>query len=164
MWTRIALGILLAIAAYCVVRFFSSEQFTNWDSVIETPAYAPPIREQIPRGNMDVSPGGPNPPNVAAPRTMPATVGVSPQASDPYSETAEDADAPENLRHPERSFSPGIIPETGAIAVAGGIASPVTASSPQAIQTFSPEFIQNGGTFFGTVSAFEDENPNYTAF
>jgi hypothetical protein len=164
MWTRIILGIVLALAAYFVVRFFSSEQFTNWDSVIETPAYAPPIREPIPRGEMSVSAGGPNPPNVAAPANMPATLGSAPEASDPYSETAEDADAPENLRHPERSFSPGIIPETGAIAVAGGIASAETASSPQAFQTFSPEFVQNGGSFFGTVSAFEDENPNYTAF
>ena len=164
MWTRIILGIALALAAYFVVRYFSSEEFTNWDSVIETPGYAPPIREPIPRGDMSVSASGPNPPNAAAPATMPATLGSSPTASDPYSETAEDADAPENLRHPERSFSPGIVPETGAIAVAGGTASVTTASSPQAIQTFNPEFIQNGGTFFGTVSAFEDENPNYTAF
>lgn len=164
MWSRFVLGLILVVAAYCVIRFFSSEQFTNWDSVIETPAYAPPIREPMPRGNMSVSSGGPNPPNVAAPSTMPSTLGSSPDASDPYSETAEEADAPERLRHPERSFSPGIIPETGAIAVAGGIASPETASSSQALQTFSPEFVQNGGSFFGTVSAFEDENPNYTAF
>lgn len=164
MWSRFVVGSILVLAAYFVIRFFSSEQFTNWDSVVETPGFAPPIREPIPRGDMNVSPGGPNPPNVAAPHTMPATLGTSPDASDPFSETAEDADAPERLRHPERSFSPGIVPETGAIAIAGGIASTETASSSQALQTFNPEFIQNGGTFFGTVSAFEDENPNYTAF
>jgi hypothetical protein len=36
--------------------------------------------------------------------------------------------------------------------------------SPQAFQQFSPEYIQNGGSFFGTVSAVEEENPNYSAF
>ena len=164
MWPRLLLGILLAAAAYFVIQYFSSESFTNWDSITETPGYAPPIREPMPRGDMNVSAGGPNPPNVAAPMDMPATMGSSPDASDPYDVTSEDADAPEHLRHPERSFSPGIVPETGAIAIAGGLASRETGSSSQALQTFNPEFIQNGGSFFGTVSAFEDENPNYTAF
>ncbi len=164
MWTRLLLGILLVAAAYLVIRFFSSEKFTNWDSIVETPAYAPPVREPAPRGDMNVSSGGPSPPNVAAPTNMAATVGHAPTASDPYDETAEDADAPERLRHPERSFSPGIVPETGAIAIAGGLASKEPVTSSQAFQTFSPEFVQNGGSFFGTVSAFEDENPNYTAF
>ncbi len=129
MWSRLFLGILLALAAYYVVKTFSvDESFTNWDTVVETPGSAPPAT-----------------------------------ASDPYAETAEAADAPEQLTHPERNFSPGIVPEQTAIAESAGLAGAV-ASSSQAFQQFSPEYVQNGGSFFGTVNAFEDENPNYTAF
>lgn len=163
MWQRLVLGFILAIAAYFVVRMFNSETFTNYDSVYETPSYAAPIRQQIPRGDMNMAPGGPNPPNVAAPSTMPATMAPPPTASDPYDVTADDANAPERITHPERSFSPGIIPEQTAIAESSGLAGEVKSSS-QAFQTFSPEFVQNGGAFFGSVGAFEDENPNYTAF
>lgn len=163
MWQRIVLGFLLAIAAYFVVRYFSTESFTNYDMIIETPAQGPYIREPIERGEYSVAASGPNPPNAAASKHMPKTRAPAPEASDPYAESAEDADAPERLRHPERSFSPGIIPEQTSINESAGLASEPVASA-QAFQTFSPDFVQNGGSFFGTVSATEDENPNYSAF
>jgi hypothetical protein len=162
MWQRLLLGILLAIGAYFIVRFFNSESFTNWDSVVETPALGVIVREPPSKGIMSVSPSGPNPPNVEAPRNMPTVRIAPPEASDPMAETVEDANAPERLRYPERSFSPGIVPEQSAIAEDAGLAGPVS-SSPQAFQQFSPEYIQNGGVFFGSVSALEDENPNYSA-
>jgi hypothetical protein len=164
MWQRLVIGFLLAVAAYFVVQYFSShEPYTNWDSRVETPATAPLIRQLPVRGDLNVAASGPNPPNTAAPRGAIPTISPSPEASDPMIETAEDADAPERLRHPERSFGPGVVPEQIAIAQAGGLAgAPV--SSPQALQQFSPDFVQNGGAFFGTVSALEDENPNYSAF
>ena len=163
MWQRLILGVILAIAAYFVIQYFSTEGYTNYDMVIETPAQGPYVREPVERGSYSVSSSGPNPPNAEAPRNMPKTRSPPPEASDPYSESAEDADAPERLRHPERSFSPGIIPEQTSINEGAGLAAnPV--SSPQAFQTFSPDFVQNGGSFFGTVSAMEDENPNYSAF
>ena len=164
MWQRLLIAFLLAVLAYFVVRWFSGEKFTNWDSVVSTPGSGPLIRPPPVRGDMNVAAGGPNPPNVAAPRNMPAVMPPPPDASDPYSETAEDAYAPENIRHPERSFSPGLVPDQTAIAVGAGTLSTHSASTAQAMQTFSPDFVQNGGTFFGTVSAMEDENPNYTAF
>jgi hypothetical protein len=163
MWQRLVLGFILAVSAYFIVRAFSSEGFINWDSVVETPGQAPIIREPPTRGNLNMAPGGPNPPNAAAPRNEPTIRSPPAEASDPYSETAEDANAPEQLRHPERSFSPGIIPEQVVINEAAGLAGP-PAPSPQAFQTFSTEFIQNGGKWFGDVSAQEDENPNYSAF
>jgi hypothetical protein len=163
MWQRISIGFLLAILAFFVVRYFSSETFTNWDSIVSTPASAPVIREPPTRGDMVVSPGGPNPPNVASPRAMKGVRHPPAEASDPMSESAEDANAPENLTHPERNFSPGVIPEQTQIAADGGLAGPV-ASSSQAFQQFSPEYIQNGGSFFGTVNANDVENPNYSAF
>ena len=163
MWHRLLLAFLLAVGAFFVVRYFSPESFTNWDSVISTPGSGPMIREPQPRGDMNVASGGPNSPNVAAPRSMPPEMSPPPTASDPFDETAEGAYAPENLRHPERSFSPGIVPDQTALAQASGVAGP-PASSAQALQQFSPEYVQNGGAFFGTVNAVEDENPNYSAF
>ena len=163
MWHRLVVGFLLAILAFFIVRYFSTDNFTNWDNVVETPASGPLMREPPPRGDMSVSPSGPNPPNMAAPRDMPTVRAPPTEASDPYSETAEDANAPERITHPERSFSPGIVPEQTAINEGAGLAGETT-GSPQALQQFSPEFVQNGGSFFGAVSAMEDENPNYSAF
>lgn len=162
MWQRLVLALLLALAAYLVLKKFSVEGYTNWDNVVETPALGPPIREPKPRGDMVVSPGGPNPPNQAAPPTPPTLGGVA-TPSDPYSVTQEDADAPERITHPELSFGPGVVPEQTGIAATSGLANSPQ-DSAQAFQTFSPEFVQNGGAFFGGVGAMEDENPNYSSF
>jgi hypothetical protein len=67
------------------------------------------------------------------------------------------------LRYPERSFGPGIVPDQTQLAESAGIAGPVGESS-QAFQQFSPEFVSNGGAFFGDVAPMELENPNYSAF
>lgn len=163
MWQRLLLGFILAVSAYFISKAFSTESFVNWDNTIETPGPAPIIREPPTRGNLIVAPGGPNPPNAAPSHRAPLTRSPPAEASDPYAETAEDANAPEQLRHPERSFSPGIIPEQTAINEEANLAGPPVASS-QAFQSFSPEFIQNGGKWFGNVSAQEDESPNYSAF
>ena len=163
MWQRIILGLLLAAAAYYVVNVFNKESFTNWDSRISTPAPAPLIREPIPRGDMSVSASGPNPPNVASNPEMPVQYINPAEASDPYAVTTEDANASEQLRHPERSFSPGIEPTDNTIRQEAGLASSPSVSS-QAFQVFNPENITSGGNFFGSVSAMENENPNYSAF
>jgi len=172
MWTRLALGFLLAVGAYFVVQYFSKdgfegfkglEGFLNWNVKQEVQAQGPLLQEPVPEGDLIVSSGGPNPPNASYSPSMPATVSSSPEASDPYDETSESSTASETLRSPERSFGPGIVPEQSAIAVSAGVAGPV-ASSPQAFQHFGPEMVTNGGNFFGTVSATEDENPNYSSF
>lgn len=163
MWQRIILGLLLAAAAYAVVQYFSNERFSNWGSSIETPGRGPARFEPIPRGTRATASAGPNPPNVAAEPSMPPQRMPPAQASDPYALTAEDADAPENLRHPERSFGPGVVPADNSIRQAAGLAGEPSVS-PQAFQSFSPEQVTSGGNFFGTVSAMEDENPNYSAF
>jgi hypothetical protein len=154
MWHRLLFGILLAITAYYVVMYFSTENFT--------PTKATPVYEQEPRGNMTVSSSGPNPPNVSPP-PMPSEMSPSPEARDPYDTTVEDADAPEQLRYPERSFSPGLIAKETENNVNAGLAGNPS-NSPQAIQQFSSEMVTNGGAFFGSVSANEDESPNYSAF
>jgi hypothetical protein len=161
MWQRIILGLLLAAAAYAVVKYFSKDGFINMQTTVELPGPSPYVREPMPRGDMAVSSGGPNPPNVESTQDE---VYVPPaQASDPYEVTTASADAPENLRHPERSFGPGIEPANNSIREEAGLAGPPSVS-PQAFQQFSPEQVTNGGSFFGAVSAMENENPNYSAF
>jgi len=157
MWQRLFFGFLLAIAAYYVVQYFSNESFIN-----SMEGNAGVIHEQKSRGSMQVSSGGPNSPNSAPPDAI-SRPSPPPEANDPYDPINEDADAPERLRYPERSFSPGIIPQQTEINENAGLAGPV-GDSPQAFQQFNPEFVTNGGAFFGTVNANEDENPNYSAF
>ncbi len=163
MWLRLLLGFLLAVAAYFIVRYFNVEPYANYTEVVSTPGSGPLKREPRPRGNMAVSAGGPNSPNVAAPVNMPPERLPAPGASDPYAVTTEAADAPENLRHPERSFGPGVEPADNSIGEAAGLAGAVGMSS-QAFQQFNPEQVTSGGAFFGTVVPMEDENPNYSSF
>jgi hypothetical protein len=164
MWERLVLGVFLAGLAYFVVRYFSSESFIGWgNSKAEVYGGSPTIQPRQLRGDMTVASGGPNSPNVESPSTMSPVQLPPPEAMDPMAGNVESADAPENLRHPENSFGPGIIPEQTAIASSSGIAGP-PASSSQAFQQFGPELVSNGGVFFGGISAVETENPNYSAF
>lgn len=153
MWQRLLFGILLAVGAYFVVQHFSKEGFEE----------ATVIQEPRPRGKMQVASGGPSPPNMAPPSTMPSNLSPPPEASDPYVETSQEADAPENLRFPERSFGPGLVPQQTAAHQLSGMSGNASESS-QAVHQFNPELVTNGGAFFGSVTAVEDENPNYSAF
>lgn len=161
MWQRLLVVFLLAVSAFFVVRYFSAESFKSpW---IETPAMAVPVTKPPVYGEHDIAASGPNPPAASAPPQMRTVLNPPPEPSDPYEETQENSNAPEQMRYPERSFGPGLVPEQTEIAANAGIAGAVTDSS-QAFQQFSPEFVGNGGNFFGNVAAAEDENPNYSAF
>lgn len=159
MWQRLLFGLLLVALAYFVIQYFNS----NEDFDESVPAFAPTLREPKPHGDRNLSSGGPNPPNQAPPQGMDITVSPQPVAKDPYDSSMEPADAPEQMRYPERSFGPGKIPEQTGFQSESGIGGQADSSS-QAFQQFSPEFVSNGGNFFGTVSPLEDENPNYSAF
>jgi hypothetical protein len=161
MWKRLVIFFLLVIAAFFVVRYFSTESFSlGW---VETPALAPPVKQQQPYGSHAVAQGGPSSPAAAPSVAMPPVMSAPPEPKDPYDDTQQSADAPEQMRFPERSFGPGIVPETADLAKAGGIADSPAASA-QAFQQFNPEFVSNGGGFFDNISAHEDENPNYSSF
>ena len=155
MWKRLVFGIFLVAVAYGVIKYFLIDDFT--------PGKSGAVYEPVPYGDHTVSSSGSSPPNASPPVNMPPDISPQPEASDPYYKEAEDADAPEQLRFPERSFSPGIIPKETDNNLNAGLAGPV-ANTPQSVHQFSPEFIGNGGNFFGEVSAMEDENPNYSSF
>jgi hypothetical protein len=95
-----------------------------------------------------VSPSGPNPPNARIPEMEQRKLDVlNVIPSDPYDETYGSQNMKDNLRRPERSFSPGIMNDGHNIFVRNGVASEITQESERPIQHYSQEMVQNGGNF-----------------
>ena len=158
----VIVGGLLFFAYYLQTYVFISEGFK--ERSIEVPEqapqeYRPPIRRPI-----EVTSGGPGAPSAQAPKMMMPNLPPGPAPSDPLDDQVQAADAPQDLRYPERSFGPGKVPNSVAIAQASGIAGQASALTAQSAQHFSPELVANGGMFFGDVAPIESDNPNYTAF
>ena len=65
----------------------------------------PPLEASLTRV---VSPGGPSSPSQRPPREAPVTIADPEKPFDPQAQSYESAEIPERLRHPERSFSPGM--------------------------------------------------------
>ena len=87
-----------------------------------------------------------------------------PGAKDPYYESQESSDIPENLRYPERSFRPPPLNNNTSIAVEAGIASNITHTSDNS-QELSPEFIQSGGEFMPGIFANDTlSDKSYSSF
>ena len=150
-------GILLVgFAIYFNIKdklFRSSEPFEipapiNFDRSIEirkAPIYPP----------RNVTPSGPNPPNQAAADTV---IYGEPGPKDPYHESQESSEIPENLRHPERSFRPPPPNTKTNIAVEAGIA----ADSNTGV---TPEFIQGGSEFMPGIFANDTlSDKSYSSF
>jgi hypothetical protein len=152
--------ILLGFAYYLQVYMIKDEGFRT----LEVPSPAPQEFLPLPRRPMDTVASGPSAPSAAPRVAMPPSRNNEPKPADPYDDQVEAADAPENLRYPERSFGPGKIPSDTSIAQAAGIANKASMLTAQSAQYFSPEAVANGGMFFSEVAANEDENPGYTAF
>ena len=152
--------ILLGFAYYLQVYMIKDEGFRT----LEVPSPAPQEFLPLPKRPMDTVASGPSAPSVAPRVNMPPSRNNEPKPADPYDDQVEAADAPENLRYPERSFGPGKIPSDTSIAQAAGIANKASMLTAQSAQYFSPEAVANGGMFFSEVAANEDENPGYTAF
>ena len=115
-----------------------------------------------------VSPAGPNPPNAAPQPPTPEEERQAPPdvtARDPLDDPNSSGDLQDNLRHPERSFSPGLKPTDVDRSVVSGVASSRSMTSSQALQTFAPEMAQNGGEFMQGIMANDTSEPGaYSAF
>ncbi len=111
-----------------------------------------------------VAPSGPNPPSQEAPQGEVVVYG-DPAPKDPYYESQESSDIPENLRYPERSFRPPPLNDNTTIAVEAGIASNNMQVSGDNSQKFAPDFIQGGGEFMPGIFANDTySDTNYSAF
>jgi hypothetical protein len=159
MFNRILIALALAVVAFVVYLLLKSYKpsWFGFDSFSSTPAAAPSLelqaRVEPPR---TVSPAGPNPPNVAPQPPTPEEERQPPPdvtARDPLDDPNSSGDLQDNLRHPERSFSPGLKPTDVDRSVMSGVASSRSMTSSQALQTFAPEMAQNGGEFMQGIAA-----------
>ena len=101
----------------------------------------------------EVSPSGPSPPNARVSNIVAQkqeTYNIIP--NDPQDEQYGSQNIQDNLRYPERSFSPGIMNSGTNVMVDNGVAAPTVSDN-----NFSPEFVQNGG-MFDKVSPSEINN------
>ena len=127
---------------------------------LDTSAAAPVVEYQ-PRiyPARTVAPGGPSSPNqMADPDEMRMS---SPEvAMDPYMPNEESASIPERLRHPERMYQPAPSNNVREIAEASGVASSSSAvQAANALNSFTPEFAQNGGEFMQGIMANDTSEP-----
>ena len=156
---RIGLLIALLVVLSVILWFMPREGFKSLNTSSAAPIieYAPII---YPARN--VVSAGPSSPNQAADYTEQRM--TSPEvAHDPYGPNEESASHPERLRHPERMFQPAPDNTTHSIAEASGIASASQAAS--ALNSFTPEFAQNGGEFMQGIFANDSSEPgSYSPF
>lgn len=116
-----------------------------------TPVPAPaaaPVAAVSPEPAQVTMPAGPNPPSAAPPKKV--TFAPETQPRDPYDQPEGEQPMRDSLRHPERSFGPGVDNTNTRIAVDAGTAAAAEAS---ANASFSPEFAQNGGEFMSGILA-----------
>ena len=152
---------LIGATLYCVIMYFYP-----FNEKFEVPAPATIIKspEPIPVARQ-VSPSGPNPPNAKVADSVARKNDIyNVVASDPYDEKYGSQHIQDNLRYPERSFSPGIIANGTQIIKASGVASNMNLNTPQPIQMFKPELIQNGGLLDGVGPDDTHSDPNYATF
>ena len=166
--TLFAVGItVLLFIGYMFAQYYIFEQFTQ-PTYAAVPEPAVPVVKQVSaEPERVVSPGGPSAPNQMPPsRDREAERLPGPVDKDPYDETYGSSNMKEDLRHPERFFGPAPTADNVAIARASGVAGLPGSTTPQAVQTFSPDFAQNGGEFVdgGIFANDAGENPNYSAF
>jgi hypothetical protein len=151
MSARIVTAVFIAIAVFAIYSWYSTslhvtaEGFDVDSQAYETVLVKSPSVE-APR-HRTVEPAGPGAPNqrpspLSPPELLPAEV-----ARDPQDKNYESAEMPERLRHPERSFGPGLVNEETSQAVASGVASYASAATASSFQSFGPEYVQNGSQF-----------------
>ena len=134
--------IILFAASYLYIRQSSpkKEMFRAPAAVIKQ---APPLLP--PR---QVTPSGPSAPSARIPEVEQRKTDVlNVIPNDPYDEIYGSQNIKDNLRQPERSFSPGIMNDGHNIFVRSGVASNTIQESDKPIQHYSQEMVQNGGNF-----------------
>lgn len=164
MSAQILSAVFLAVLIYLLFTF-------TWNFVVAAKsdegfiAPAPPVTLPLPKPPRTVAPSGPNPPNQAPPHDKPAVRLPPPGENDPLQDNYGSSNISDNMRYPERLFGPALEPTNTEIPVGSGVASNLQQTVSQAIQTFSPDFAQNGGEFIpGGVFANDTyEDPNYSA-
>ncbi len=165
--SQVVVAILIAgvlFLAYQLVLNLSSQKLLIEETFI---APAPIVTQPIPEPERVVAPGGPNSPNQMPPPTHDTNERLpGPTDVDPLDDEYGSSNMQDNMRYPERSFGPAPSPKDTSIAVAAGTASTLNSGVNQALQTFSPDFAQNGTEFVpgGIFANDVFDDANYSAF
>lgn len=161
----VLIGVLIFIVGFCIYTFCKLKIFPSSVSELQSkegfdPATIPPERDLIiesaPR---TISmPSGPNSPSQALYAGNETDTTIShkePEATfgNNSAEYNASPDAPDSVRHPERSYRPAPANSQTHIMKESGIGSSVQNISPQNYQSYSTDTIQNSGEFMGGVFA-----------
>ncbi len=161
MFNKLLLAVVLAAALFIGYLLFTAAYTSKQGDAFypnvkgaSMPDSAPPV-QQYPAVEPErvITPGGPSSPNAKVPSPPQEIEPPEVTAKDPYDNPNSSSNIQDNLRHPERMYSPRIKATNTSIAVDSDVASPYEQATSQAIQMFSPESAQNGGMFFEGVSA-----------
>jgi len=141
MYTIVFVIILFAASyLYIIQSSTKKEMFIAPAAVIKREPPSLPPRQ--------VTPSGPSAPNARIPEVEQKKTDVlNVIPNDPYDEIYGSQNMKDNLRQPERSFSPGIMNDGHNIFVRSGVASNTIQESDRPIQHYSQEMVQNGGNF-----------------
>ena len=166
MKSQIVLAVLLAAILFLAYQLYLN--LTSSKLVIEETfiAPAPPVTQPIPEPERTVSPGGPNSPNQRPPTHDTTERLPGPEDSDPLDDSYASSAMKDDMRYPERLFGPAPNPQVTSIAVASGTASSLNSGVNVALQTFKPEFAQNGAEFMnGGIFPNDDlDDAKYSTF
>ena len=167
MKSQVLVAILLAGVLFLAYQLYLN--MTTKKLVIEETfvAPAPVVTQPIPEPERVVAPAGPNSPNQMPPPSEDTQERLpGPEDMDSMDESYGSSDMKDNMRYPERLFGKAPNPNVTSIQVASGNASTLNAGVNNALQTFSPDFAQNGGEFIpGGIFANDTlDDANYSAF
>ncbi len=160
--------LLIGFSVYWLIKdkiFDTPIENNNKTDTFVIPDRAPiEIRQAPIYPERTVASSGPNPPNQTDSSDV-IVMHSEPKPKDPYYESQESSDIPENLRHPERSFRPPPLNDKTQLAVEAGIGNNTMQISAANTQQFSTDVIQNGSEFMQGVFANDTfSDASYSAF
>jgi len=163
---------VILIVGFVIYLFIKDKIFDNDDTVVLSPSEtfsipAPAsieVRQEPIYAPQVIASSGPNAPSQAPPAGE-VVVYDEPRATDPYHESQESSEIPENLRYPERAFRPPPLNDQTSLAVQSGVASHHTQVSGDNSQKFQTETISGGGEFMPGIFANDTFDDNsFSAF
>jgi hypothetical protein len=155
-------AIILGFAAYMLVRdTLYGPSIENFEHPARAPVEVMAASYSPPKA---VAPSGPNAPAQAAPRGE-LVMHAGPAPRDPLAEDEEESNAAPKMTYPERSFRPAVSNDQVGLAYESGIAGSTNQNSPQNVQKFGLDMVQNSGEFYNGIYANATTiDTNFSAF
>jgi len=133
----------------------------NFEHPGRAPLEVAPMPYSAPKTVMS---SGPSAPAQEAPRGE-VVMHAGPAPRDPLAEDEEESNAAPKMTYPERSFRPAPPNDQVGLAQESGIAGPTNQHTPQNVQQFGLDMIQNQGEFYNGIYANDTtSDTNFSAF